>query len=199
MTRLMQQRKDLMRKAIYEAAAKILVEGGFEATTMDRVADEAGVAKGSLYNYFPNKLELLRFVHDKTIEPMRVSAAEIIAESRSAVAKLETLFRMWSEHVARQRGLFNFLFNEQAVQTLLQREGDSKHSDAIDYVAAIIEQGIGEGAFRVSSARQYAILVFGAVREMCDTLVASSDPYPADGMVRLAMDFSLHGLGYTNE
>ena len=194
MSRLMQQRKDLMKNGIYEAAVKILVKYGFEAMTMDRVAEEAGVAKGSLYNYFPNKLELLRFVHAKTVEPMHLRATEIVAANQPAADKLEAIFRMWSEHVGKHRGLFHFLFNEYAVQVLLKHEGETKQQDAIEKLAAVIEQGINEGVFRPVAARQYATLIFGAVREMCERLLASEEVFPVEEVVTVAMDFSLHGV-----
>lgn len=45
--------------AILEAAARILVKGGYDAFTTNRVAEKAGVSIGSLYQYFPNKDALL--------------------------------------------------------------------------------------------------------------------------------------------
>ncbi len=41
--------------AILEAAARVLVQRGYEKATTDRIAERAGVGIGSLYEYFPNK------------------------------------------------------------------------------------------------------------------------------------------------
>ncbi len=82
MSRLVEQRKNLMKEGIYEAAVAVLIRDGLEATTMERVAEEAGVAKGSLYNYFENKTDLLEFVHERTIEPLRQGVREAIEERR---------------------------------------------------------------------------------------------------------------------
>jgi len=48
------------RDQILEAALRIFAEKGFAETTMDEVAADAHLAKGSLYLYFPTKEELLR-------------------------------------------------------------------------------------------------------------------------------------------
>jgi AcrR family transcriptional regulator len=47
------------REQILTAALRAFSEGGFAETTMDQVAAQAGVAKGSLYLYFPSKDALL--------------------------------------------------------------------------------------------------------------------------------------------
>lgn len=41
--------------AILDATARILVRDGYEHASTNRIADEAGVGIGSLYQYFPNK------------------------------------------------------------------------------------------------------------------------------------------------
>jgi AcrR family transcriptional regulator len=49
-------------EAILDAAARILGERGWAATTTNAVAETAGVSIGSLYQYFPNKLALVEAV-----------------------------------------------------------------------------------------------------------------------------------------
>jgi AcrR family transcriptional regulator len=45
-------------RSILEAAAKIFLAHGYEATSMDAVAREAGASKATLYAYFPGKEKL---------------------------------------------------------------------------------------------------------------------------------------------
>ena len=48
------------RDQILEAALRVFADKGFAETTMEEVAADAGLAKGSLYVYFPTKEDLLR-------------------------------------------------------------------------------------------------------------------------------------------
>lgn len=45
--------------AILEAAARVLVDEGYEGANTNRIAEVAGVSIGSLYQYFPNKQALV--------------------------------------------------------------------------------------------------------------------------------------------
>lgn len=50
--------KQQTRSALIREGARLFAEQGFAATTMDQVTASAGVAKGTLYNYFPTKEDL---------------------------------------------------------------------------------------------------------------------------------------------
>lgn len=54
-----ERKKRETRKRIVEAATRLFGEQGFDAPTVDEIAAEADVAKGTIYNYFEAKEELL--------------------------------------------------------------------------------------------------------------------------------------------
>lgn len=51
--------------ALVEATARILVRDGFDRASTNRIAEEAGVGIGSLYQYFPGKEALVAAVIDR--------------------------------------------------------------------------------------------------------------------------------------
>jgi AcrR family transcriptional regulator len=51
--------KDLRREQILKAAIKVFAEKGFRAAKMQEVANAAGIANGTVYNYFKSKDEVL--------------------------------------------------------------------------------------------------------------------------------------------
>jgi AcrR family transcriptional regulator len=63
-------RKAQRRQAIIEAAAALFAKNGYTDCEMDRVAAEVGVAKGTLYLYFPGKQELFFACVDHGMERM---------------------------------------------------------------------------------------------------------------------------------
>src|SRR5215210_8917286 len=58
----------LRRTQILAAAAQVLAARGFHRTTVRDVAKAAGVADGTIYNYFENKTALLLGILDRLNE-----------------------------------------------------------------------------------------------------------------------------------
>lgn len=61
-TRKRARRKEARPGELLEAALDLFVEKGFAATRVDEVAARAGVSKGTLFLYFPSKVELFKAV-----------------------------------------------------------------------------------------------------------------------------------------
>jgi AcrR family transcriptional regulator len=61
--------KNRKRRRILEAATELFIRQGFRKTSMDEVAREAAVAKGTVYLYFKNKNDLL--IHAVAMEKFR--------------------------------------------------------------------------------------------------------------------------------
>src|SRR6185436_5530527 len=65
--------------AIVDAAARVLVAGGYGSFTTNRVAARAGVSVGSLYQYFPNKEALLAELKARHIAELERGLNEAMA------------------------------------------------------------------------------------------------------------------------
>jgi len=57
-----QQVKD-KRTAIMDAALKLFTERGFHGTSTAQISEDAGVATGTLFNYFPTKGDLINSLY----------------------------------------------------------------------------------------------------------------------------------------
>jgi len=56
------------RNQILDAATKVFAGKGFHATTIKDIAREAGIADGTIYNYFENKTALMLGILDRMNE-----------------------------------------------------------------------------------------------------------------------------------
>ena len=65
------------RKRILDATIALATEGGFDAVQMRTVADDAEVALGTLYRYFPSKIHLLVSALDREFERAEKRTAEL--------------------------------------------------------------------------------------------------------------------------
>ena len=60
-----EREREMRRSAIVDAAEKVFFEKGIESATMDEIAEEAELSKGTLYLYFKSKTELYMAVCEK--------------------------------------------------------------------------------------------------------------------------------------
>jgi len=84
--RAVQERSRATVDALLEATARILVKEGFEAASTNRIAAEAGVSIGSLYQYFPSKESLVAAVIERHKQDMLdMLRAEIVRVEKMPV------------------------------------------------------------------------------------------------------------------
>lgn len=62
MTNWHERKRERTRKALQEAAFRLFIEHGYEATTVERIAAEAGVSHMTFFRYFPTKEDVV--LHD---------------------------------------------------------------------------------------------------------------------------------------
>ncbi len=87
------QTEDVRREQILDAATTLFVEHGYENTTVDEIAKQAGLSKGAIYWYFKSKLEILfaltdRYIHDEQMDVVQMAQNDYGAE---------TLYKVHSE------------------------------------------------------------------------------------------------------
>jgi len=73
---------------ILDAALILFAEQGFAATRMDDVAAKAGLSKGALYLYFPDKVSLLTAIIDHTAGGTVATAMEMVSAHQGPVSPL---------------------------------------------------------------------------------------------------------------
>jgi AcrR family transcriptional regulator len=76
-----QERSRATVDALIEATARILVKEGFDCASTNRIAEQAGVSVGSLYQYFPGKDALVAAVIDRHREQIRQVARDVLAKA----------------------------------------------------------------------------------------------------------------------
>lgn len=80
-----QARSKQLVSYILEAAARVFDREGLEATT-NRIAQEAGVSVGSLYQYFPNKQALLLALAERHVDTAAKLLEQAAAEHSDATS-----------------------------------------------------------------------------------------------------------------
>ncbi|KUL34142.1 TetR family transcriptional regulator [Streptomyces sp. NRRL F-4489] len=97
-------RRGSTRRRLFDAAVTLIAEQGFSATTVDEIAERAGVAKGTVYYNFTSKNvlyeELLRDGIDLLAASLRTAADGTVARGGSRVDALDAMIRAGLDFIA---------------------------------------------------------------------------------------------------
>ncbi|HSN85317.1 MAG TPA: helix-turn-helix domain-containing protein, partial [Thermoanaerobaculia bacterium] len=66
--RVREQTKEQTKRQILDVALALFREKGFRPTTMRDIAEGAGIALGTTYNYFPTKEHLALYFFEQALE-----------------------------------------------------------------------------------------------------------------------------------
>ncbi len=106
-----EQKKIELKLALYDAAVRLFENEGYEATTVQQISDEVGVAKGTFFNHFPSKEHVINEWYNRITAkaianarkrdglPAKRAIAELFADmSGQAVASPELMIATSRNH-----------------------------------------------------------------------------------------------------
>ncbi|MDB4934703.1 MAG: Transcriptional regulator, TetR family [Labilithrix sp.] len=85
------------RRQVLDAAIKTLAERGLAATSIQDIADAAGLSKGAVHYHFESKDELLERVLDRCCESIEARVLAVFEEPGSPMDRVRrAIFEMWA-------------------------------------------------------------------------------------------------------
>ena len=90
------------RNQLVEAACAVFAEKGYASTRVADIAERAGVGKGTVYEYFSSKEELLFAVFESINAHISSRMNDALAAGSSTEEKLHNLFRLGAEVISEQ-------------------------------------------------------------------------------------------------
>ncbi|WP_299454521.1 TetR/AcrR family transcriptional regulator [uncultured Microscilla sp.] len=150
--------KDIRKKqryeAIVDAAEKVFFSKGIDNASMDQVAKQAGLGKGTLYLYFESKNALYRAILYRAFATLKKQFEEALDEENTGFENMKTILRVYLDFFYNHPHYFNAilhfqndLFNLDAMaseQQIYLAEGVA----IIELGAQLIEKGQQDGSIR---------------------------------------------------
>ena len=149
-----EREKQLRREEIVLAAEKIFFSKGFDLSTMDDIAEEAELSKGTLYLYFKSKEDLHMAVARNSIRILRAVTLKATEGAGTALEKLGRMGRAVIEfsrtNPDRMRSIMTL--EEMEPQALSITAGDVKDliykESTVETVIQLVELGVKENLIR---------------------------------------------------
>jgi len=143
-----EKEKEFKQNLITDAARKLFIEKGFDETTMDDIAREAGFAKGTVYLYFKSKNELMAHIVINSYEDFFNEIETMAAAPLPATEKMEKLTQMYREFVQttiRQYGFGNMWNNIEHMTSIMTLETKDNICRQNKRIFILVQQIIREG------------------------------------------------------
>jgi AcrR family transcriptional regulator len=193
--RLRERFREATQQAILQAAEQTFAERGIHGARMEDVATRAGVAVGTLYNYFGDKKHVVTALLDghraellgrldAALSPRRPFAEALVAWLDAALA-----------HIEAHRAFFAVFLAEEAAGGRTDH-GTSTMLEAITARAArLVRAGVDQKALRAEHAPLYPLLLVALVRTAGKSALRARGKEPLSLEAATLADVFLHGAG----
>lgn len=134
------------RRLILDAAQHVFAENGFHTSTMDAVAEAAGVAKGTIYLYFKGKNELLIDLVDDRTGQLTDMILQGIATARDVPGKLLAIIEAHFEFYSIESEFMSLLSGQLGLlSSELEDRVVTGTAALTNMVLGVIEEGMAAG------------------------------------------------------
>jgi len=179
---------------ILDAAFRVFSVRGYHNATVDDIAKEAGISKGTCYQYFQGKEDIFVATMERTLETLLAEAEAAAWESQDALTRmgLEGL-----TFISKYRDL-QFMFMGVISEALggnerLREKAREAFARVADFLGRDIEKGIAEGTFRPVDPAAVAYALMGIAEVVANLYVVDEEFDVLSFFINL-MDFLQHGL-----
>ena len=147
-----------------DSALGLFEEEGYDAASVQRIVDGAGLTKGAFYHHFESKEEVLHEIHDQFMDYQLERLRTVVARDESPDVLLrQVMTDVLMEPIGIYRSEITVFLHE---QRFLSRDAFAevyaKRDDFERLVVELIQRGIDQGVFRpIGPPRLLAFAVIG--------------------------------------
>ncbi|MBI4501401.1 MAG: TetR/AcrR family transcriptional regulator [Gemmatimonadetes bacterium] len=189
-----ERKKEETRAKIFKCACKLFRDKGFEATTIDEIAEKADVAKGTFFNYFPRKEEVLGFLSEMWIKEAEEKTAAILEDSGPALAKIRDMFVEFASFYEEDPKLAQYLTLDAHRRFHDNRDDFCRRWDDLGVKLIRHLQATGEIRRDVTPERGHEIMAAVYHDTLMRWAMVEQKPFALKEELRIRLDIAVAGL-----
>lgn len=187
--------KNLKQRGIMEAAVKVMTRQGVEGFSMDDVADEAGVSKGTLYNYFSTKDELVKSSIENSMEPLEEELDRLFKSTLTPLQKIQYMSNRLLSYFDSNGEFFRvLLFLRESAQVPFQRCHSDKYRNFLKKMAGVLEDGMSLGQIKRLDPIKTAAIILESNISIISQRLLLEDPGPVEEDAQLVTEIIMRGV-----
>ena len=151
------------KRSIFEAAIKVFSTNGYDGATMDDMAQEAGVAKGTLYYHFKSKEEIFKYIITEGMELIKEQLMIVADKENDSLSMIKTLCKAQLSLVYEKKDFIKVVMSQLWGQEIRQLELRDIIQNYICAIEKYIQQAIDDGLIKKGEPHFIAYTFFGAL------------------------------------
>lgn len=167
-----QTRKDVLtefrRTSILEAACRAFARCGYEGTTVDTIAAEAQIAKGTVYLYYKSKADIYHAAVKHGLEGLYADTERVLSLDLSCREKLRQFVALRFEYLDRNRDFYRIYMSEfgdvLSRPTLVQEQKREMSRRQMELLESVIAEAVAKGEIRAIPVAATARAIYDVIR-----------------------------------
>jgi TetR/AcrR family transcriptional regulator len=160
------------KELIIDAAEEVIRRNGFENATMDEIAKEAEVGKGTLYLYFKNKASIYLAISERGSKMLNQKLGKVLLMELPGLDLIKKLGHVYLEFVQENPIYFtafsyyeNLVNNEELAESALAKKCEENAKEAMTYIVRALQIGMQDGSIKNTfDPKELGVIIWGASR-----------------------------------
>ena len=190
--------REQRRRAIFEAALHVFARKGYHGTSISDVVAEAGVARGTFYQYFDSKNAIFHELVEELLREIRsvISGVDPSPDAPPVREQLELLVTRILRTIGQNRELCTIIFKEAVgIDATVDAKLSDFYAELRTYIQASLTLGQALGFVRPDVDTELAAwCVLGSIREIVARFVAETADTDLQTVAFRVLDFNLRGV-----
>lgn len=180
---------------ILKAAIRVFSEHGFDGAKMEYIAKEAGIGKGTVYEYFQSKEQLFEEILKFSVEEYRTGLQESIDQGETIEGKILNCSRYNAEFLNNHMDIVQIAMQVNMLSKEIRVQLIAEHGTILKHYTEMVRVAKAKGELRPDLDEELATCcIVGTLDQFCKQRVFC-DPRPLGEVDHQAIvDVMLKGL-----
>jgi TetR/AcrR family transcriptional regulator, cholesterol catabolism regulator len=191
------QIREFKESLVFDAAAKLFQERGFQGTTLDDIAGALGVSKPFIYMHFKSKYDLLERLFDRVYEDLYETVIDFRQlPEKDPVRRFEYFVSAYLRKNIERRGFSALLLQEEKNLSSDKIADIRRTQHAFDkLLTGLVADGVRAGVFHVDDPGLASLAISGMAR-WTHRWYSASGRLSIDAICEQLTALALRMLGY---
>lgn len=165
--------KDAKQQAIIDASVSEFANNGFKNASVNKIVEQAGIAKGSLFNYFKSKSLLFEYIYSIVLTEVKSYLSKVRDESESDdfftrfTKIIDAGINFVERHPLLAKIYFRLLNSDDSPQG--KKIIKELHNEAVNYLEGFVKIGIERSELKDTDTETTAFLLESIINRILQT------------------------------